>query len=212
MTLLKGAWSIIKPHRKAFLVLCGTFYGVLAFGMAVAMFVPALKPLAGAYYDVMHMDNAVMQRGLAAYANGEPFIAMAVTLLVNLGVATLLTTLPSLIVPFIGILAIYYRVLLWGPMFAPFGMERVTFIPHFPVVLFEGMAYIVAAFAAYVHGMMVLRPRQYGFSNRWEAYKGGLSSVAKLYVLVFLILLIGAIWEAYEVIYLVPHFVAAAFS
>jgi hypothetical protein len=208
MRNLTAAFDIVRRHRKAFLILCASFYGLLALAMLVTMFVPSLKPLAKSYYDINNLKHvALIQSTFGAYAGGHLLTAAALTFLVNLLVVVLLTTVPSLIIPFIGILAVFYRGLLWGAMFAPFGVERLILVPHFPTVLIEGLADVVAAFAAYVHGVMLLRPEQHGFLSRGEAYWKGLAAVARLYLIVVSILAIAALYEAFEVIHLVPHFV-----
>jgi len=204
---LIAAFGVVRQHRKAFLILCAIFYGLLAFAMLVTMFMPDLKPLAKSIYDINNLHHvAIIQSTFNAYAQGHLLTAAALTFLVNLGVAVLLTTLPSLIIPFIGILAVFYRGLLWGAMFAPFGFERLILVPHLPTVLVEGLGYVVAAFATYVHGVMISRPAQYGFASRGEAYRKGLRVVAQVYLIVVLILVFAALYEAFEAIYLVPLF------
>jgi len=78
---------------------------------------------------------------------------------------------------------------------------------NFPAVLVEAMAYVLAALAAYVQGRMLLLPQRHGFDNRWQAYLGGLRATAQLYMLVILILLIGAVYEAFELVHLAPWIV-----
>jgi hypothetical protein len=205
---LTAAFGIVRQHRKAFLILCAIFYGLLALAMLVTMFVPGLKPLAKSFYDINNLGHvALIQSTFSAYTSGHLLNAAALTLLVNVLVVVLLTTLPSLIIPFIGIPAVFYRGLLWGAMFAPFGVERLILVPHFPTVLIEGLADVFAAFAAYVHGVMVLRPERYGFASRGEAYRKALVAVARIYLIVVSILAIAALYEAFEVIHLVPLFV-----
>lgn len=210
MSLIKDIRTTFREHRTAFIVLNVAFYGILVLGMIVTMIFPQLKTYASAYYDLHNIEAPILTLGLAGYANGEPVIAAAVTLLVNLSVAVGLTILPSLLIPFIGIIAVFYRVVLWGAMFAPFGFERLIFVPHMPTVIAEGFAYVIAAFAVYVHGIMVAYPQHYGFTNRADAYKAGLIKIAQLMVLVVGILILAAIYEALEVIYWVPRLVAAA--
>jgi len=205
MGALITAFGIVRQHRKAFIALCVTFYGLQTLSMLVTLFVPSLKPLASAYYDINNLQHVTLIRSaFAAYASGQVLKAAMWTFLVNMGVALLLTTITSLIIPFVGILAVMVRGLFWGAMFAPFGFERLTFAPHFPTVLAEGFGYVVAAFAAYVHGVMVLQPERYGFTNRVEAYRKGLFTVAHIYLIVVLILAVAALYEGFEVIHLIP--------
>ena len=206
MSTLTAAFGIVRQHRRAFMVLCASFYGLQTLSMLITLFVPSLKPLAKAYYDINNLQHvALIQSVFAAYAGGYVVKAAVLTFLVNLGVAVLLTTIPSLFVPFVGILAVMARGLFWGAMFAPFGVERLFFAPHFPTVLAEGLGYVVAAFASYVHGAGVLQPERYGFASKGDAYRKGLGTIARLYLIVVLILAVAALYEAIEVIYLVPQ-------
>lgn len=204
-TFFQRAWSDLSAHRQAFLGLNVAFFGLLASSMAVTLSVPELQGFANAHYDLHRLDLPVLRLGLAAYANADAPTAGAVTFLVNLCVATVLTLLPSLLVPFIGILAVFYRALAWGAMFAPVAPESAILVPHIATVVIEAQGYVVAALAVYVHGCMVLRPERYGFAHRWDAYRGGLRVVARLGVVVALILMAGAAYEAWELIYLVPQ-------
>ncbi|WP_052726619.1 hypothetical protein [Devosia epidermidihirudinis] len=210
MTLFKSAWRHVQHHRTAFIVLNVAFYAILAFGMAITMAFPQLKDYANAFYDLHHFELPIMTVGLAAYSTGNVAVAAAVTFFVNISVALVLTIIPSLIVPFIGIAAVFYRVILWGGMFSPFGFEAIIFVPHMPTVLLEGFAYVLAAFAAYVHGVRVIHPARYGYATRWDAYKGGLKPMGTLLGVVVLILIVAAIYEALEVIYWVPVLLNAA--
>ena len=112
---LIAALRVIRQHRTAFLVLCAIFYGLLTLAMLATMSVPSLKPLAKSIYDINNLtDVSLIQSVFAAYKSGHLLTAAALTFLVNLGVAVLLTTVPSLVIPFIGILAVFYRGLLSG--------------------------------------------------------------------------------------------------
>jgi hypothetical protein len=92
-------------------------------------------------------------------------------------------------------------------MFAPVGPHPAMLIPHSLTLLIEGQAYVLAGFAAYVHGRTFLRFDHYQLSTGWEAYKAGAVSAAKLHVLVVLALLIGAIYEVFEAIYVIPRII-----
>lgn len=70
----------------------------------------------------------------------------------------------------------------------------------------EGFVYVIAAFAAYLHGAAVRRPRHNEFANRITAYRHGLAITARLYVVVLITLLVAAEYEAFEIIYLLRFF------
>ncbi|BCP52986.1 hypothetical protein K32_16030 [Kaistia sp. 32K] len=201
-----NALSIIKEHRRAFIVLNIAFYGLFAISMTVTLFVPELHETAKlAMFEVLSQPG-YMKAGADAYAGGHLLLAIGLTFVTNLGVSVVLTTLPSFVVPFSGILATLHRGALWGVLFAPIGPFRGTLIPHSLTLLLEGQAYVLAAFAAYVQGQLILRPRHYGIGSRWEGYRAGAVTVARIYVLIVLVLIVAAVYEGYDVIYLAPYF------
>jgi hypothetical protein len=113
-------------------------------------------------------------------------------------------TLPSLVVPFSGLLMGAYRAILWGLLLSPAAPElRLIMIPHSLTLILEGQAYIMAMLAAYVHGRAFLWPRTVGVITHRAGYKVGLSRTLRIYVLVVLLLALAAIYEALEVILLV---------
>ena len=97
-----------------------------------------------------------------------------------------------------------------GVLFAPIGTNPITLIPHSLTLLIEGQAYVLAAFAAYVQGRMFLWPQRHGSHTdakmHWEGYKAGVQATCRLYALVILTLLAGAIYEGVEVMYFMPIF------
>jgi hypothetical protein len=210
MSNLQATLAIVRQHRRAFITMCALLYGGMALTMAAAMIAPPLKPWASSWYDVNNFAHLpYFQSVFAAYAEGELLKAAALTFFFNCTVALVLTTIPSLIIPFIGILAVYYRGWLLGAMYAPFGAALATFVPHMPTVIIECFAYLLAGFGAYVHGVMVLNPQRYGCATRREAYMKGLGVIARLWVWILLILLVIGLYEGFEVIYIVPLFVSA---
>lgn len=87
-------------------------------------------------------------------------LAAGLTFLVNLLIGAFVTlTLPSLLIPFLGILMAFYRAVEWGFLFAPVdGSVGSILSPNGLTLVIEGQAYVLAAFAIYVHGKMFLQP------------------------------------------------------
>jgi hypothetical protein len=145
LTLLHPAFSIIKAHQKAYIVLNAVFYGLVLIGMVAAAFIPELKAHTNLGVAQSLSEPGLMATVKEAYGNGHLPMAIGLTFAINLAVSLCQTTLPS-----------------W--------------------------------------------PGCYGPASRRAGYKAGVSSTARLYVLVTLALLVGAIYEAIEVIYLMPRF------
>jgi len=133
-------------------------------------------------------------------------VAMALTFVVNLFIGSLIDiTLPSLIVPFSGMLLGILRAVLWGFLLSPASPQlRFSMIPHSLTLLLEGQGYILVLLAVYVQGRAFLWPLSVGVEGHWKGYLEGLKRTGLLYVLVTLTLLAAAIYEALEVILIVP--------
>jgi hypothetical protein len=203
--IIKSAWQLLRDHSRAYLALNAMYYGLVGLAMVyVALINPSLQEqLLG---DV---EQALTEGPLAtvggAYLSGNVFVAAVLTFLVNLFAGSLLyVTLPSLIVPFAGIPLGAYRAVLWGLLLAPTTRElALVMIPHSVTLLLEGQAYILAIFAAYVHGLAFVRPKSVGLSSRREGYVAGLRMAARVYVLVLIALAASALYEALEVVAMV---------
>jgi len=141
-----------------------------------------------------------------AYAGGNVLTAMALTFLFNFflgSVAVLL--LPSLLIPFGGVGIGAARAVLWGLLLAPTTPElRAAMIPHSLTLVLEGQGYILAILAAWVIGRAFVSPASVGATRWLQGYGIGLKKALTVYVLVAIVLAIAAVYEALEVIYLVP--------
>jgi len=130
--------------------------------------------------------------------------AIGLTFLVNLFLASLIfITLPSLIIPGVGILMGVYRAALWGLIFYPGHPDmQLVMIPHSLTLLLEGQAYILVMFAVYLHVRAWFNPASAGVEGHWRGYLEGLKRTGKIYLLVVLTLLVAAIYEVLEVVLL----------
>ncbi|MGY2193383.1 hypothetical protein [Pseudomonas pergaminensis] len=202
----RQTYPLIVQHRKALISLTVLFYCLFLLSFCLTLLHPEFQR-----YQQPEIDQAYRQPGLLkmaadAYGAKQTATAAALTFLVNSGVALGTTTLPSLIVPFAGLLAVFHRAVLWGVMFAPVGPHPATLIPHSLTLLIEGQAYVLAALAAYVQGMMFLFPKRYGIKSHGAGFIAGCVASYKIYLLILLTLFIAAVYESVEVIYLMPIF------
>ena len=138
----------------------------------------------------------------SAYSGGQVLWAMVLTFAVNLFLGSIaVITLPSLVIPFSGLLMGVYRAILWGLLLSPTAPElRLVMIPHSLVLILEGQAYILAMLAAYVQGRAFLWPRSVGVATRRQGYGLGVKRSVRIYLLVVLVLAVSAVYEALEVI------------
>jgi hypothetical protein len=105
-------------------------------------------------------------------------------------------TLPSLVIPFAGLLLGTVRGLLWGLLFAPVTGFDPQVLWHVPVLLLEGEAYVIAMLGVAVWWGQTIRAR----GGRLRAWREGLVFQARIYALVALVLASAAVYEAVEVI------------
>jgi len=136
-----------------------------------------------------------------AYRSGNVLRAAAGTFAVNtVGGAFASISLPSLIVPFSGMLITALRMTVWGLILSPTNHTlRMVLIPHSLTLLLEGQAYILAALGSYLLGKWWLFPAKAGFPSHTRGYLAGLKANLALYVVIVPILLISAVYEASEV-------------
>ncbi|NIN66552.1 MAG: stage II sporulation protein M [Anaerolineae bacterium] len=201
MNSLRGAWGIITDHRRPYFVLNAAYYGLVVLGMTyVAVVDPALQEQLLSAVEGAFAEGPLAAVG-GAYLGGNVIAAAVLTFVFNLSVGSLLTiTLPSLIVPFSGLLLGAYRAALWGLILAPTNTElALVMIPHSLTLLLEGQAYILAMLAVYVQGKAFLWPDSVGAANRSQGYVTGLKLSARLYLLVLFVLALAAVYEALEV-------------
>jgi hypothetical protein len=200
---IEGALQILRDNRRLYLAVNLIYYGLVVVGALVVWLNPWLQA------SLITMVQEGFETGLPgvveAYRSGHFLSAAAQTFFINFFLGSLMViTLPACVFPLAGILVGFLRAFLWGLVLAPttpqFGL---VMIPHGLTLLLEGQAYILAVFAACRLGQVVLWPESLGLTSRWRAYLAGLRETALVYLLVAIVLLVSALWEAFEVIYIV---------
>lgn len=196
--------SHLREHKRAYVILNVAFYGAMVAMTVVGHFYPELKDAMQRSSDPnSDPTNHLFQ---ATYGEGRVLAAASITFAVNLGVGAVITqTFPSLIIPMFGVVAGFLRVASWGLIFAPSGFaDAPWFIPHGITAAIEAQAYVLAAFAAYVQADRFFRFKAYGLASRGQGYKQGLFATLHIYVLIVAVLMLAALWEAIELIHIVP--------
>ena len=204
MNLIKSAWEIVKSNRRAYIVLNVVYYALVIVFMVYAAFNPDLQKTLMDAVGATFMTGPLSFIG-KAYANAEVLRAIFVTLFINLFVGSLGSiTLPSLIIPFSGLLIGIYRAAMWGLILSPTSPDlRLIMIPHSITLLIEGQAYILTMLAAYIQGRSFIWPRTVGYDSHWKGYGEGVKLSARLYVLIILTLVVAAVYEVIEVVLMV---------
>lgn len=202
MKPIRSVWALVREYRRAYLILNLAYYGLMVAAMVYVAFDPALQKTlldeVGKAFGTGPLDVLV-----GAYKGGKVLLAVFLTFVVNLVLGSLLyITLPSLLVPFSGLLVGVYRALLWGLLFSPTAVLGAGMLFHWPTIILEGQAYILAMLAAYVQGMAFLRPKSVGAKTRGQGYWEGVKRSARIYMFVAITLFVAAIYEAVSAILL----------
>lgn len=200
MNLLRGGLEIMRTERRALVIMSISYLALFGIGILLTALVPDLRgdsaPSGG------ELSPGMAEFFAATFASKNVALTALAVFGVNfLAISVIQTTIPSLIIPFIGVLLTGYRFLQWGVIFTPIGEEDPSFLVHWVTLLIEGGAYALVAFAAYVHGRMFLQPSRYGIEGRGRGYVEGLKATGKIYIWVFLLLVIGALYESITLIY-----------
>jgi hypothetical protein len=205
MRNLGKPFQIIRANLRAYLAMNAIAYGLLLIGMGAALIFPDLN---AAQIASQQADGTTE---LVTSLLGNVWLFGLTILAVNvLTVAVLMILLPSLVVPFIGIALFAYKAFALGVTLAPVSeIVAKTLIPHSVTIVIEFQAYALVMFAAYLLGKAWLRPTTIGADNRRQAYVRGLRQVGWMSLPALALFVIGAAYEAFEVIYLVPPLVAA---
>ncbi len=204
---LKPAFKLIHAHRRAYLWLNGIYYGLIVLGMIYAMVDPGLQKV------VMDAVGTAFSQGPMAvvgdaYLSGQTIRAILLTFGINLVIGSGATiTLPSLIIPFSGLVMGAYRAFLWGLIYAPTSPElRMIFFPHLLTLLLEGQAYVLVLLATVIQGRALLSPHTVDTTTRRQGYWRGIKLTLQLYGLVLLILAVAAVYEGIEAAILLAQF------
>jgi hypothetical protein len=202
--LIKSAWGLVQENQRAYIAINILYYGLVIICMIYVAFNQELQQSLLDDIGAAFMTGPLAFVG-QAYVNARVFTAILSTFFINLFVGSFASiTLPSLVIPFAGILVGVYRAILWGLLLSPANPDlRLVMIPHSITLIIEGQAYILTMLAAYVHGRAFLWPKLVGVEGHAKGYLEGLKQTGKLYVLVILTLAVAAVYEVVEVILMV---------
>lgn len=197
--LLRKPFQIIRANFRAYLIINTIVYGLVITGMAAAMVFPNL----GATQVAIQEDNGTADLVRSLFNN--PWLFSLTILGVNLTTGALWIVLPSLIVPFAGIALFAYKTFTLGLAMAPTTeIMAVALIPHLLTILIELQAYALLMFGAYILGRSWVRPATIGARNHRQGYVRGLQQLGWLSLSTLPLFIVGAIWEAFSLRYLVP--------
>lgn len=191
-------FQIVRANFRAYLIINAMVYGLFTAGFVAAMIFPNL----GANQVSTLEDNGTAD--LVRSLVNNPWLFALSILGVNAATGALSIVLPSLLVPFAGIAIFAYRAFTLGLGLAPTtAIAAVGLIPHSLTALIEFQAYALLMFGAYILGRSWVRPATIGVRNRRQGYVRGLQQLDWLILTALPLFIIGAIWEAFSIRYLI---------
>lgn len=131
---------------------------------------------------------------------GELLQAVLITFLLNLTTGAFLTTTLPGIVPLVGALGTIAITLIRGFVIGVTYPEILAssaagFALGFGTMILELGAYVFSGAAGIYIALAPIMPRRYGVQSRWTAFKAAWKDAARVYVIVVILLALGAMWE-----------------
>jgi hypothetical protein len=195
---LRKPFQIVRANFRAYLIINAIVYGSFIAGLVAAMVFPNL----GATQVATLKDNGTLDLVRSLFHN--PWLFSLTILGVNVTTGALWIVLPSLIVPFTGIAIFAYKAFTLGLPIAPTtAKDAVVWIPHSLTALIEFQAYALLMFGAYILGRSWVRPATISAQNHRQGYVRGLQQLGWLSLSTLPLFIVGAIWEAFSIRYLI---------
>lgn len=197
--MLRRPFEIIGANMRAYLAINLMAYGLLLIGFLVGLVFP---DLARARMETQQTDGT---SDLVTSLLRSPWMFALVIFAINVGKLSALTiVLPSLVVPFLGLALFAWWSFTTGITLAPTtDIQWVALIPHSLTVVIELQAYILLLLGAYLLGRSWLRPRTAGAITHRQGYLRGLQKLGWLALPALVLLVIGALYESFSLLYLV---------
>lgn len=194
----RHGYGIIRANFRAYLIINAFVYGLVITGMVAAIVYPSLgtNQLATLEYS----GTTQLARSLL----NTPWLFSLTILGVNIASGAILIVLPSLIVPFAGIATFAYKAFTLGLAMAPAAANTgVALIPHSLTILIEFQAYILLMLGVYILGRSWVWPATIAAQNHRQSYARGLQQLGWLGLSTLPLFIVGAIWEAFSLRYMV---------
>lgn len=201
----RDAVALVRRHKQAYIIINVVYYGLVAAAMVYVAGHPELQQaLLGQI--AISLTEGPLAGVSEAYMSGNVLLATVLTFVFNFFLGALaVLLLPSMLLPFAGVGIGLIRATLWGLLLAPTTPElQAAMIPHTLTLILEGQGYILAMLAAWVLGLAFISPSSVGVASHGAGYVRGLKHAATLFLLVAGVLAAAAVYEAFEVIYVVP--------
>ena len=194
-----GRLRLVRTHLRLYAAINAGAYGLFVVGFLLGLVVPELS--ADRAQSLEDDGTGALVRRLV---ETPPLFAATIlgVNVVRLGLMTIV--LPSLVIPFAGLVAFAWWSVQTGITLVPAAPAGwVALIPHSLTVLIELQAYVLLLLGAALLGRAWVQPASVAAGTRREAYLRGLQHLGRLATAAVCLLVVGAVWEAVSLRYLV---------
>ena len=203
MRILREPVHIIRGNTRPFFILNALAFGLFLVGCVLGWFFPELVEAQAADFE----ESGAQDLALTVFQ--RPWLFALVIFAVNtFQVGAAMIVLPSMLVPFLGIALFAYKALTLSMAIVPTTPTLwVAFIPHSLTLVIEFEAYVLFMLGAWILGRSWLRPGTVRAATRRQAYLLALRRVGWLSLAAVMLLVVGALWEAWSLTQLLPWLV-----
>lgn len=195
------AFAAIRRYRRLFRTVHIVYFGGVIVVAALAYHMPEVQgKLLRDVTQQAQSGQGLLGVAAKGYLQQNFALAAGLTLAVNFIAGSFLyITVPSFVVPGIGVAGAAFRAVLWGILLAPTHVRLAgAMLPHSFTLLLEGEGYVLAAFFAVLIPVYMLRPSE--GPTVWRRYGRAVVLNLRGNLLVLIVLLVAALYEAAEVI------------
>ncbi|RAU97457.1 stage II sporulation protein M [Mycobacterium colombiense] len=192
-------FRIVGENAQVYLLANAAAYGSFMVGFCLGLFFPQLSQ---AQHTRLQQDGTA---DLVQSLITHPWLfALAILAVNTLKMGALTIVMPSMIVPFAGIVLFAYWAFTTGLTLVPLNdIGWVALIPHSLTLIVEFQAYVLLLLGAYLLGKSWVVPRTVEAVNRRQGYLRGLQDLGWLALPALALLVVGAVYEAFSLRYFV---------
>lgn len=193
--LLRQGWLVLRAHRGVVIAAVVLLYGAYGLGSWMGASVPECQAAVATIVGGGLSETGVVD---VLEEGSVPHTAAVITYWNFLNGTIFTTLIPAFIFGIPAYLLNFFRFMFLGVALAPADPQfMVPLLFHLPVIIIELMAYILVTAGGGMFLMTLIR----------EGFKGFSTAATRLLLMVpiaFLLLVIGAWYESYEILRLVP--------
>lgn len=199
MIIVRRPLSIIRANVPVYARVNAAIYGALFLAFVVGGAFPRFAE-AGLGAMQAFASTSPLSGQVGDFSEGSILTLAGVILISTVVFGALgMATLPSLVIPYAGVVIHVVFAFLLGLTYAPQDADGwVIFWAHLPTLVLELQGYILVLLGSVLHARYWMRPRAHGCTIRRAGYIRGLIESAWLYIPAVAVLIVGAVYEAVE--------------